>query len=1080
MFLRFFLSLLIIFAPLPLHAQQLTAAPSSVYVPVLFKGMKVDPGRPLALDFLVDTGTEAPDEAGIQQASDRMVAYFLSALTTPDKDLWVNLSPVEQDRIVPSGLGQTALGHDLLEQDYQLKRLTASLLHPEGDVGRMFWQRVYQDLYERYGQTDIEVDSFNKVWIMPDKALVYQSGDTAYVGEARLKVLLDRDYLALGAVAPQPGADQDISAQMMREVVIPEIEREVNDGKQFTDLRQMFHALILAKWYKQALKRGLLGRIYADRQKTDGIDIPDAEGQIAAVYGEYVRAYEKGSYGMIKEDVDPSTGELVAHKYFTGGNVFTGPVDVRDAAEDHPLSIVGKPFVREYELKRVDKAELTPKEAAAIVRKPEIWRSLSVQDRYAARKALMGILQTGTIEEIENLPVFVGVSDEHGTIEKLDQLLLHAFRSVSVGRKKLWQIDQFSSEMPISKQLPQDLRLEDFKGKLFFHNLGDFIDRGPRGLAVFKRSKELIDAGLSDFVIGNHDFWMFLNLQGFHLPWYDGFNFYGYADIYDEREGSVDDLVKKYRQDDPDVSRMQWWEKKLALFTTYQMARQKDTWQGVQKKAQQFFETETWGFSEDDIKRWSVTPEGILWNKLRGYDPRVGDVYIGTRAVGLVSVKWWEDLVLEFKKHLSEYGAGMSGSARGRLEQAIRMMEQDIISVLHQDLEKGLSNGQWWLRVFEAINYGNYETPEWWAKDWVFHKDWGTSILKEINPGFNENVVQDGPVNGSTVQDQDVSFGNYLGHPELKGMSQFFRKNFSLFQTDVYGNTYMHAFLPMDMETGEFRFVYKEQEYRGKGSPGKPSVWAGLTRIQDDVKNLSYNLQEIHEALQLVNSWYADRTSDIKAVNVAEAINTFGAEKLAEVNGFERLATGHIPFHEFHINLTPEQKGVIDGFLVQDRLIFTDHGMGQRYKYRGAYARFSTKNGIQHIGSEHETSLDLVSPARTTIIKDGKKQFLFANNGMEARDFRARVIEGIQQQIERSIETAVDDREKKTGNDNAEALGGIDLAGDDFIRMSGEGIVITEELSQKLLDLQQGLKGFRPVPVGGLVPAHVRSVGFDF
>ena len=1079
MFIRLFLSLLIVTAPLPVHAQPSAGSPSAVHVPVLLKGIKVYPDRPLSLDFLIDSGTGAVDERGVREASDRMVDYFLAALTNPDKDLWVNLSPLEQDRVVAPALGQTSLGRDLLEQDRLLKKLTAQLLHPDGDVGRAFWGRVYAGLYARYGQADIPVDTFNKVWIMPEKAVVYQSGRTAFIGEASLKVLLDRDHLAAGAAGEAAGADDDMSAQMMREVVIPEIERQVNSGEGFAPLRQMFHAIVLAKWYKQTLRRGLLGRVYADRERTGGIDIPDAQAQIAAVYGAYVRAYEEGSYGIIREDIDPSTGEAVPHKYFTGGNVFTAPVDVRDASEDHPLEVSGKPFVKRYELQKVDASELPPEQVRGWITKPEIWNILNEQEKYSARVMLMGILQRGTIEEVEGLPVFVGISDEHGTIEKFDQLILHAFRSVSAGRKKLWQIDQFDHDIPLAKQLPQDLRLDDFKGKLFFHNLGDFIDRGPRGLAVFKRAKELMDAGLSDYVIGNHDFWMFLNLQGFHLPWYKGFNFYGYSDSYDGTEGRVDELVARHRQEDPDVATMAWWQTKLAAFTTYQMARQKDAWQAVQKKAKQFFETETWGFSDDDIKRWSVTPEGMLWNKLRGYDPRVGDVYIGTRAVGLVSVKWWEDLVAEFKAYLAAHAEGMSDSGRDRFSQAIAMMEEEIIAPLRRELEERLSAGEWWVRVFEAINYGNYETPEWWAKDWVFHKDWGPSILKEINPGFNENVPGDAPVNGAITRSEEVGFGNYLGHPELKAMSHFFRRHFSLYQTDIYGTVYMHAFLPVDMGTGEFHFVYKGREYRGKGVPGRPSVWEGLARLEKDVRNLSYNLQEIHEALALVNSWYADRTSVIKAVNVAEAINKFGAEHLSEVNGFERLATGHVPFHEFHTNLTPEQKGLIDGFLVQDRIVFTDHGMGQRYKYRGAYARFSTKNGIQHIGSEHETSMDLTSPARTTIIRDGRKEFLFANNGMEARDFRLRVIEGVQQEMERWLEGAVDDRGGEQGDDKAEDLGGIDLAGNGFLDVAGSAIEISDAALPALPGFEEGLKGFRPVPVGDLIPAHLRPLGFD-
>ena len=106
-------------------------------------------------------------------------------MTIPKDDLWVNLSPYEKDRIIPDELGKTELGRDMLAQDYILKQLTASLMYPEKELGKAFWDKVYKQAKEKFGTTEIPVDTFNKVWILPETATVYEHGQTVYIVEAK-------------------------------------------------------------------------------------------------------------------------------------------------------------------------------------------------------------------------------------------------------------------------------------------------------------------------------------------------------------------------------------------------------------------------------------------------------------------------------------------------------------------------------------------------------------------------------------------------------------------------------------------------------------------------------------------------------------------------------------------------------------------------------------------------------------------------------------------------------------------------------------------------------------------------------
>ena len=616
----------------------------------------------------------------------------------------------------------------------------------------------------------------------------------------------------------------------------------------------------------------------------------------------------------------------------------------------------------------------------ALIYQPEKWSGLAPAQKQAVRRELLRIVEKNQASEIARLPAIVTLSDSHGAIDKFDTLLLHALRSVN-SSEGLAKIPALDPDRSLTAQFTDyGIRLDDFRGRIFFHNGGDLVDRGPRGLAILKRSQELMAAGLMDFVIGNHDLWMFLNLQGVHLPSYGNFNFYGYRDAYDAQYGRIADVVASHQQE-AEVRSPGWWERKLAEFTVRQAKEQKkwDAPDSVKVRVNHLFKSLTAGKSEDEIKRWSLTREGALWNSLRGYDVKVGDVYIGVRAVGTVSLKWWQDLLDDFKANLP---AAETSEARQRLElwlAAMKVIEQDIIPVLSRDIEERLAQGEWWIRAFEALNYRNYESLEWWAKDWAFHNDWGTSVFKEVFPAFKEDNL-----------DGEVSFARYLNHPALQDASHFLRQNFRLYQQDLYGNTILHGLLPVDPKTGEFTFVYRGKEYRGRGSKTLPSVWQGLSRIENDIRNPARTLSSLHEALSLVNSWYADRTTITKAINVADAINRIGLDKMARVNGFSRLTMGHVPFHEFLTRLTPEQRGErIRGFLIDDRLMLTDHGMGKRFGSRGAYVAASPRDGIVLQGYEHAADQRIQAAPRTIeLLKSGQENILSANNGLHPLVFR--------------------------------------------------------------------------------------------
>ncbi len=311
------------------HAQSFLPPPSErlflspVFSPPVLTGLKVYPKEPFRFDFILDPGSRLPQGSDLKKESERLIRYFLASLTIPGKDLWVNLSPYEKDRIIPEAFGQTEMGRDLLEQDYILKQLTASLLYPEGETGKKFWQKVYALAQEKYGTTDIPIDTFNKVWIVPDKAVVYENvqAGAVYITQSRLKVMLEQDYLASGSEtvsAPVISSASEIARAVLREVVIPEMEKEVNEGEHFTRLRQVYQSLILAAWYKKKIRQSLLSAVYVDRNKTAGVNIDDPE-EAKKIWQKYMEAFRKGVFNYIKNETDLFTGEDLPRKYFSGG-----------------------------------------------------------------------------------------------------------------------------------------------------------------------------------------------------------------------------------------------------------------------------------------------------------------------------------------------------------------------------------------------------------------------------------------------------------------------------------------------------------------------------------------------------------------------------------------------------------------------------------------------------------------------------------------------------------------------------------------------------------------------------------------
>lgn len=349
---RFFLCVLLFWGPgLPADAQSvlpfrlpLDPLLEDVLTPsdLTLKGVRSNPLQPFKMDFIFDRNMNADHVADIGNSPDalRQIRYFLSALVIPAGDIWINLSPYEKDRVAAPDLARTAMGQDLMVSDYLLKQVTAELLHPDNIQGKEFWSGVYASLYKEFGTTDIPLDAFNKVWITSDSAAVFESsscessvpGAAAVVTRAHLKVLLEADYRA-ASVMPQSLESSDNPArqtarQAMRQVIIPALEREVNESPRFARIREVYRALVLAVWYKNKLRDSFIAQVYVDSRKTRGMeDLLNIPAE--SVWNAYMDNLKQGVFDLIREETDPWGAEIVPRRYMSGGVMLAG-----DAAQD--------------------------------------------------------------------------------------------------------------------------------------------------------------------------------------------------------------------------------------------------------------------------------------------------------------------------------------------------------------------------------------------------------------------------------------------------------------------------------------------------------------------------------------------------------------------------------------------------------------------------------------------------------------------------------------------------------------------------------------------------------------------------
>ena len=237
---------------------ELLLFPSPAWTPPIMRGVAIPDEKPLSPDFFVDSGDDKLGGHLLGAESARLIDYFSSAVSAPENELWVNLSPDESNRMLGKSLEGTRLGRCLLEEDLKLKRLAASLLHPDTETGKEFWDEVFarNEVGPRPGCQ--EFTTFQRIWIVAQTARVYvpaheEGKRSVFLVEQHLKAMSEDAYISKYAThGPLSTPDtNEVCTPIFNRIILPVIEEEVNEGKNFADFRQIFSCVVLATWFKE-------------------------------------------------------------------------------------------------------------------------------------------------------------------------------------------------------------------------------------------------------------------------------------------------------------------------------------------------------------------------------------------------------------------------------------------------------------------------------------------------------------------------------------------------------------------------------------------------------------------------------------------------------------------------------------------------------------------------------------------------------------------------------------------------------------------------------------------------------------
>ena len=321
----------------------------------------------------------------LADASQRLIDFLLIGLILPNDKFWVNLNPWEPERIVDEDVGTTDVGRIMLEADLQMKGDFCKYENPgETDVGAKYWEQldkkqeelVNKCMSDHPGQIEdtdnVLFQAATRHWIVPDEITAYGNGDEIYIAEATLSIYSEPVYehstfeivnqsKSLLSAECLKSLEQAVkeygryAKELEEELILPFVVEEVNNGDQYSALRQVYLSLALAQWYKERFEDTSMFSDLMDSANLTGLESEETWSP-RDIWEDYVKSYEKGEYHYEKE-ISYTKGNLIITetRVYSGGGVdFADTVSRTSVAGDiHPyteellIEAIYTPFLNE-------------------------------------------------------------------------------------------------------------------------------------------------------------------------------------------------------------------------------------------------------------------------------------------------------------------------------------------------------------------------------------------------------------------------------------------------------------------------------------------------------------------------------------------------------------------------------------------------------------------------------------------------------------------------------------------------------------------------------------------------------------
>ncbi|MEW6101308.1 MAG: AarF/UbiB family protein, partial [Candidatus Omnitrophota bacterium] len=286
---------------------------------------------------LLDKGdSKELQEALLEGEGRELLKYFFVGISLPNDSFWVNLRPDTPESIIDDYVAKTDVGKVLLEADLELKKDTARFTSPQTLEGKEYWEKLYKKAGEIFGTENVSIPTLSRPWIVPDEIIIREAQDNAYIYKATLKVLLEEDYLRDGSQGgnlltenrpysfkdPRSKNLNEYAAQLMRELIMPRLTKEINTAKRYASLRQVYYSLILSHWFKEKFygKGGLYSWLI-DKRNLNGLTSQESWSK-ETYFKEYQKSFKEGEYN-IQQPVSTPFGQTI-RSYFSGGIAFGG------------------------------------------------------------------------------------------------------------------------------------------------------------------------------------------------------------------------------------------------------------------------------------------------------------------------------------------------------------------------------------------------------------------------------------------------------------------------------------------------------------------------------------------------------------------------------------------------------------------------------------------------------------------------------------------------------------------------------------------------------------------------------------